>query len=371
MALRTPESREAAAAILHPQEIEGAEAIRNAGKTGSATPSGPTPAHRIIQFDGLRAIALFLVVLYHLSYLGEGWVGVDIFFVLSGFLITSILRRRRTGPHPIRHFYSRRVRRILPPYIICLVFTSIFFSIDWRHVWYLYALPLENVARLYHPDQIGPLDPLWSLAIEEQFYLVWPLAVLSLSRRALIAILTGIIVLSPIARMIATPWTASVWTCYVLTPFRLDTISMGALLALICESPTLCDRLRRAGMPVFFAGAAALAMFQRLGYGIHHNTAIGNAVGYSILAVMSSGLVMWSTTGSGPLFRLLTWRPLRYVGTISYMSYLIHRPILQLLIGLWTSYGIRSNLAFAAAAILLTLLFATITWYTIERPLLS
>ena len=329
------------------------------------------PPQRIQQFDGLRALALSIVFLHHLSFFGSGWVGVDLFFVLSGFLITSILRRRRDEAHPLRHFYGRRVRRILPPYIICLVFVSIFFRIDWRHVWYLYTLPLENIAALLFPNSIGPLDPLWSLAIEEQFYLLWPLAVLTLPRKALIGLASAIILLSPIARLIATPHFSTFWTCYLFTPFRLDTISMGALLALVCESPRIWDRLKRLGIPLFVLSLCGLALLNYSGNGVHHNTAIGNGLGYTLVALMSTGLLLWASVGRGALYSFLMLRPVRYLGTISYMAYLVHRPFILLSISILYHAHLSSHALVGVLAAVLTVSFATFTWYTVERPLLA
>src|SRR5438270_153026 len=106
---RTPES----ASEAPPSDLPAvATPIPSSSAISDLSHPSAVPPHRIRQFDGLRAVALFVVFLHHLSLSGSGWIGVDIFFVLSGFLITSILRRRREEAHPMRHFYSRRVRRI-------------------------------------------------------------------------------------------------------------------------------------------------------------------------------------------------------------------------------------------------------------------
>lgn len=366
---RTPES----ASEAPPSDLAtlAAPSASSSSEISNLSHPSAVPPHRIQQFDGLRAVALFIVFLHHLSLAGSGWIGVDIFFVLSGFLITSILRRRRDEAHPMRHFYSRRVRRILPPHLICLAFVAFMSPIDWHRVWYLYALPLENLATLLYPAVIGPLDHLWSLAIEEQFYLLWPLAVLTLPRKALIAIASTIIVISPFARLLATPHFPTFWTCYVFTPFRLDTISMGALLALVCESPQNFARLKRIGLPLFSVSLAALALMNYSGQGVHHNTRLGNSLGYTVVALMSTGLLLWASVGRGVLYWFLMLRPVRYIGTVSYMAYLIHRPMILIAIAIMYHAHLSSTLVFGALAATLTLAFATLTWYTVERPLLA
>ncbi|HEY0797142.1 MAG TPA: acyltransferase [Acidisarcina sp.] len=326
---------------------------------------------RIVQLDGLRAIAFFLVVLRHLGYLPGGWMGVDIFFVLSGFLITSILRRSASGDHPLRDFYGKRVRRILPPYIICLTFVALFLTVDWRHVWFLYALPLENLATLFHNGQSGPLAPLWSLGIEEQFYLVWPFLIFNCSRKTLLRVIVGVLVLSPLLRVAFTPFVSSFWIFYELTFFRLDAISLGALMALLAEHPGTHLRMQRYGMPVALAGLAVLVLGNLFGFNQSGNTYLYNGFGYTVIALMSAGLLLWATVPGSILSYLLSNGWLRYVGRISYMAYLIHWPMMMCARHIGEVHRFYRGRLLEIASVPFTLLFATITWYAIERPILQ
>ena len=160
------------------------------------------PSH-IPELDGIRAIAIWMVLVLHtfipdeesgqalarwpkplLLIMGHGWLGVDLFFVLSGFLITGILLDSRNSPHYIRNFYSRRVLRILPVYFVCLAVVLYFYA-GYSSYFLLSLLFMANMAGLF---QIAiPHGPgvFWSLAVEEHFYLVWPWLVRLLSRRAL------------------------------------------------------------------------------------------------------------------------------------------------------------------------------------------
>lgn len=144
---------------------------------------------RIKQLDSVRALAILAVFFHHALKIKLLWMGVDLFFVLSGFLITGVLlneKHRGIGKY-FSHFYERRVRRILPPYGLTLVLASLFFGIAWMRHWYLYIL-LTNFLLPLHIQHPIAFDPLWSLAVEEQFYLVWPFAVYYLSERHLRAL---------------------------------------------------------------------------------------------------------------------------------------------------------------------------------------
>src|SRR5215831_12900268 len=148
----------------------------------------PGPNNRIPELDGVRCVAILSVVVFHAFNAPLLWAGVDMFFVLSGFLITGILiRRKESGQSYFSYFYSRRARRILLPYTLLLVVSSIFISTAWMKHWYWFTFFATNIASAL--DQVGEeLGPLWSLAVEEQFYLVWPIIVLLASPRALLRI---------------------------------------------------------------------------------------------------------------------------------------------------------------------------------------
>ncbi len=188
---------------------------------------------RIPQLDGVRAFAVTAVFLNHALHVKLLWIGVDLLFIMSGFFITCILidtKRSRLSAY-FGRFYARRARRIVPPYLVLLLVTSALYGLSWARHWYLYlglmnlffALPIQ------HPPT---LDPLWSLAVEEQFYLVWPFAVYFLSEAALGWTAGALVIAAPVLRWVATPLFAWHWTIYALTPFRMDLLAVGALLAI-------------------------------------------------------------------------------------------------------------------------------------------
>src|SRR6267154_983284 len=234
------------------------------------------PTGRILQLDGLRGMAVILVVLYHysldlvlptgsfLTYLKipfrMGWCGVDLFFVLSGFLIGGILLDARESPRYFQTFYSRRFHRILPLYYIwigayfLIAFTLLphssgSFKIEpekWTIV-PTYIFFVQNlVKKRLSWIAAAWLSPLWSLAVEEQFYLVMPFLVRFFPRRWLLVSLFAAIAGAPLARIIVFHWDAGHTAQYVATPCRADALAMGVLLALGWRNESWKSRFMRA-----------------------------------------------------------------------------------------------------------------------------
>ncbi len=261
--------------------------------TASAEPE--RPAQRIPILDGIRGIAVLLVMTYHFwvigiaraagasgnapvwervygDLVGMGWIGVDLFFVLSGFLITGILCELRDSPHYFRMFYGRRTVRIFPLYYAALtlffvlgpVLTTHFYRpaladmqsgttvklFAWTYLlnWYEGFKGWNAVAH--------PLQHFWSLSIEEQFYLVWPLLVLKLERRRMLSVCAGITVVALAFRALMYslhyPFAAYTWTIC-----RADSLAMGAIVALAARDPhdwkILVKWARRLALPAFGA----------------------------------------------------------------------------------------------------------------------
>ena len=331
-----------------------------------ATPVPASGHHRITQLDGLRAFAVMAVFAQH-ALRAPLWMGVDLFFVLSGFLITGILLERKArGQSYFSYFYARRVRRILPPYLLLMVVSSLLFGLGWAHYWRWYAFFATNIGDALNQSGHDSLNILWSLAVEEQFYIFWPFVVLLLPERALAIVAAALIVIAPILRAIATPWFHSFWPIYYLTPFRMDPLAAGALLAILVRRDSLAlEPLKIPAMGAFFAALAALAWLH-----LHNprfraeDTPLSNAMLYSISLVLCTAIVVIALQSRGLVQRFLSNPLLVYVGTISYTIYLIH---LTFLYAVWPH--VHSRIESAAVALVLTLVYASATWFLFEKRL--
>lgn len=315
------------------------------------------PANRVYfpALDGLRAVAFLLVFLHHYLHFLYGWVGVDIFFVLSGFLITGILVDTADTPHRARNFYIRRTLRIFPLYYVVLLGVLLVTPLlhwQWTWQWLAWPLYLGNFLRFLYPHAslqfVAPfsdaflvgrfhsnpctimLGHFWSLCVEEQFYLVWPWIVFACrSRRKLIAICAASIILVPCARALAAHYLPATLvqgevTAHA-TPFRFDTLMYGALLALLYRSSYRQAMFRWASwvLPVIPI-LAAWVLFQRLHNGTYQYPA-GLATWVLCLVALLSSAVLLNTLVPGSVcYRLFHLRWLRALGVISYGAYVFH-----------------------------------------------
>lgn len=303
----------------------------------------PAPRRRLPELDGLRAIAILLVLITHfwaypagtprLNLLaGAGWTGVDLFFVLSGYLITGILWDSRRSAHYFRNFYARRVLRIFPLYYALLIAVFVLLPLHgstpalaaaWSDRWWYFTY-LANVALVLHGWQLFALDITWSLAIEEQFYLCWPLVIRRCRwvtiRRLLIAVIVGAPVLRTAALALGVSWRST----HMLTPFRLDTLALGALIALTeREEKITFERLRQlAPWGAGITGGVILGLI--LGGLFARASLLVGSVGYTLLALCFGSLLLLAIRPPilvGPVLRLTG---LRRVGTVSYGIYILH-----------------------------------------------
>jgi peptidoglycan/LPS O-acetylase OafA/YrhL len=295
--------------------------------------------------EGLRAVAVLLIVLYHagLPGLAGGYVGVDVFFVISGFLITSLLARELddTGRLDLAQFYARRVRRILPAAFLVLGATIVGCVVLLSPVGFWRAAPGIASAAAYvpnllfaftridyfHPARISPVIHYWSLGVEEQFYVVWP-AFLWLahrfaagSRSRLTGIVLALVVGSLALSVVGTgPYPA---LSFYLLPTRAWELGAGALVALAGG--------RARDLPLSAAnaaGAIGIAMIVASAVVLHESTpfpgtaALMPVLGTVLVIAAGAGrLRTWAAIGLG-------WSPMRYVGRISYSLYLWHWPLL-------------------------------------------
>ena len=301
---------------------------------------------RIPELDGIRSIAIWMVLILHIFYgwvpsdhdfapipsfvmlvVGHGWLGVDLFFVLSGFLITGILLDSKDGQHYFRNFYARRFLRIMPLYFI-VVFAFSFFYIHYAGFFVLSTFFIANLANLFNIGVPHGPGVLWSLAVEEQFYLLWPLLVYLLDRRKLTILAISIVVLTPVARGFAVahgmPIDAAV---YLYSWFRFDGLALGALIALWVRSARVCptNSYHLAGL---LTGAAVVLTIVGTPFGLLHKGALGTALRSTQAQLPFAAFLLIALMFQGSRLTALLRSPLaRLSGSLSYCIYLIHLAI--------------------------------------------
>jgi len=324
----------------------------------------------------------------------NGWIGVDLFFVLSGFLITGVLLDARDRPDYFKNFYARRALRIFPIYyLFCVgVFIMIPFG-SWLFMrsltqagvrtiahesWYwTYTV---NILQTLHPrDEWFSTGHLWSLSVEEQFYFVWPAVIWFTPRRRIGAVCLAIIALAPALRVWTVLTQAEPLGAYVLTPMRADALAAGALVAVLARSTEGTAFLRRIYPVVGLASLAIVAPLLALfGANVQH-PAISTA-GYSLNAFVFAALIAWVVEGRGPQ-RFLEHRMVRRIGQVSYGGYLYHLPIIGIasplrdrLHGFGAGGVVHmtiAHMAWVSFVMMMTLAVATISYRWIETPFLE
>jgi peptidoglycan/LPS O-acetylase OafA/YrhL len=288
---------------------------------------------RQTQLDGVRGIAILMVIADHHYLLSVGWAGVDLFFVLSGFLITRILLKNAARSSYWAPFYVKRAGRIFPALLLLFPFV---FALS-RHVGIVglfgYVFFLGNYMNLTRYSA-GLLVILWSLAIEEHFYLLWPFAIRYFSIIRNLQLLCAILLLEPILRLAATSEVSSYAPIYYMTWFRLDSITAGSLLALLAGYPRAAGILRRWSL---FCSSITVAIFGTLwlifgaAFTPLANSAVFNSMGYSLSSLSSFFLIAHLTGDNSSLIaKLLSFKPLVFIGRISYGMYLFHLIVLAI-----------------------------------------
>ena len=328
---------------------------------------------RIEQLDGARALAIMAVFLHHSVSAPLLWMGVDVFFVLSGFLITGILLRLKEEKRDryFRHFYSRRARRILLPYGLALIAATALFGTAWTRYWYWFAFFLTNIGSAFGQTGHESLVVLWSLAVEEQFYLFWPVAVLLLSERKLLWIAATVVLAGPLLRAVATPLFQTCYPIYFLTPFRMDLLCAGAVLAIGWRKygQAVFMRMVRPAWILFATAVAALAIvtWRFPSFKTISNTPWTNSFIYAFGLVFAVCIVVLSLGEDRWVCYLFRLPIVRFVGILSYSMYLIHMSIIVAV----REYVTHNRAAVFGIALVLTFGYATATWYGFERRLLK
>ena len=351
--------------------------------TYPAQPVADVSAHRP-SLDGLRAIAVGGVVTYHLgaTWLPGGFLGVDLFFVLSGFLITSLLLNEiaRRGSVAYGDFLARRARRLLPAlYLLLLAVCSwaawlalpeaigdlrgaglaaLFYVANWF---------LIATGQSYFADSLGPspLEHTWSLAIEEQFYLLWPLLLLifarRLSPRALIAALV-LLIAGSVLTMAVLYDEGDPSVAYFGTLSRVHELLVGCLLAYLVHRGLVMPLATRwaAWVPLVLIGVMMATVSDVTGFYYRGGSLVFCLIVAWLILALGAG-----SPGGGPT-RLLSWAPLAWIGLISYGIYLWHWPLI-----LWltpASTGL-DGIALALLRLGATVGVAAASFYLVERPI--
>ena len=392
--------------MRHGNEAEVLGELKDERKTDGIPPSENRLFYPAL--DGLRGFALLLVFSQHYLQLPWGWTGVDLFFVLSGFLITGILYDSRDRPGRVRTFYMRRTLRIFPLYygvLLLLVLSTPLLHWQWSDFWWAWPAYLGNYLRFLqfgHPTpalfqaMLGELTQgggggavvyvghFWSLCVEEQFYLVWPWVVFAVrDRRWLMACCVAAVVVAPVARAVlaatAPPYFMEVTGTVVLTPLRADSLLLGGLLALLLRGAQAQWTMRVArwvgwaAVPLLVILVATLI---RRGRAYVYPT--GTLTwGITLVDLLAAALILLSLEPGSWVYRVFTVRPLRWLGRISYGAYVFHDlpHMMYLRAETWMGYSfpfltVHTRVWASVIAFPCTLILATLSFRYFETPFL-
>lgn len=309
--------------------------------------------------DGLRGIAVLLVIVAHAQVpyaASAGMVGVTLFFVLSGFLITRLLveETERTGRVDLRAFYGRRARRLFPALIALLAVTLIISGGTRAALWRaLVALTYtSNIVGVSH--DMGPLGHTWSLAMEEQFYLLWPLILVWVGRRRPTWLVPGILVAITIVstnRVLLSLSGATTWRVLIAPDTRVDGLLVGCLVAL------LITRLARRQLSRYAAAGGVVLL------AVAPNAERLEGVLLIPAMIAGASVVAWGATSRGGW---LTADPLVALGRISYGVYLWHYPVTKMLEEAGVGWAV--NLLVTAVS---SVALAAVSWRYVEAPIMA
>lgn len=352
------------------------------------------PAH-VVGLDGIRGVAVLLVFISHFHWIlspdpfltkvtpwhfinrtfEAGFMGVDIFFVLSGFLITSLLMKDRSTNQKnlFRRFYRRRALRLLPA-LYALLIADFFVSrwenfpgdIQWRTTWHaLLFLNNWNIVNNFGEAQ-NDLGHLWSLGIEEQFYLIWPLTIWLLTKLKIPSKMMIPLIL--FASLIVMVHRTSLWNdgtswiiLYVRTDTRLDSLLIGAMFAYVYRYFQVPSKILNSVATLSFLGLVYIK------YVLDKSPFIFE-MGWTIIALLAGFIILSVAEGVFFVQKVFTWRPLTIIGKVSYGLYLWHMPIF-LLFGRHVTSGSRPLRLLIG--IILASVVTSLSWFLIEKPFLN
>ncbi|UKN01554.1 acyltransferase [Paracrocinitomix mangrovi] len=353
----------------------------------------------IKSLDGLRTIAIFLVLFWHYvvcqlsgdmfggyarkinTFFSWTWSGVDLFFVLSGFLIGRILLFNKGSKNFFKAFYIRRLLRIFPAYyfiiLLMLVYSTFGNTSDWLignlYPSYSYLLYIQNFYMAIEGFGSHWLSVTWSLAIEEQFYMILPFVVFLFKRKTTILIAIIGIFLSPVLREISEPLLGLKLGDYVLLPMRMDALLIGVVIAHFYLNGTIQNYFSKRKK---ILGVSIVALFLAyLTYVIKGNGGvIGDSIAHSMLTLFYGLFLIFVLISKGDATeKFLSNKIFSFVAKISYMIYLSHEIISGLLHHYLAGQTPQINNFFDVSitflSLIITIVFSTITYYLFELRL--
>ncbi|MCA9132775.1 MAG: acyltransferase [Planctomycetales bacterium] len=353
----------------------------------------------IPQLDGVRGLAILIVTLYRFSkeLPNDTWAaqalrtgfsmgdrGVDLFFVLSGFLITGILLDSKGNRHTLAHFLARRSLRIFPLYFVALFLFLVavpsyapyreMFAQAASHQFFLWTYLTNIKMSLAGEWCFGYLDHFWSLAVEEHFYLVWPLILLCCSRRTALTLACLLALGSAVSRVAFAKLSENGVAPDVLTPFRCDALLIGSILALQIRGPQGLHSLKKwtyAVFPIALTVGVGCALFKLRAYTVSH----------TLWPLIWASVLIWLLTAGQQrqLARFFNLSPLRKLGKYSYAMYVFQSPLIPLTAGVvsvpqlaaWSGSQLWAPVLYLLLLSALTYAAALLSWYLLERHCLK
>lgn len=363
-------------------------------------------SQRIPELDGLRGVAVIMVLFYHYyglicefspgtfgAYFARlvslGWMGVDLFFVLSGFLVGGILIDQRKKENYFKVFWIRRSLRIFPPYVMYLMVYTLLRILPaetWNKMdTYLWgeSIPfwalityLQNFVMAFHGKFGAEFTAItWSLAVEEQYYLLFPLLIRWIPENKLFIAAFLLFLFAPGFRWALLYFGAPEFAnqaCIVLLPSRLDCLGAGLLAAIIVRNSSVIEKVagpnKQKGLIVLLAGSS-LGLFSLMNWAQTSENTI--RFGLTWIAIVFSGIILALRFGWVPaLSQILSCKILRFFGKISYSLYLFHMPFLLLVWILLRGEKPRINcvtdILFNCGILFISVLFASLSWKLLE-----
>jgi peptidoglycan/LPS O-acetylase OafA/YrhL len=352
---------------------------------------------RVPELDGIRGIAIALVIVFHLQellfldlpstisikvasrILGLGWVGVDIFFVLSGFLITGILLRDNDMPSFWWDFYTRRFFRIVPAFLVVFLIVLMFLPHVSLRIVMTYVFFLANWT-IVNGTEIPTMGHIWSLAVEEQFYLIWPVIVRKLPKSQLLYTSLALAISSIVLRLILYKCGINPYVIYKITPTRLDGLAVGSATAIAMQLQRPKEILKQHWINISWAAVAIwLSGFCILKFSYFSWKPMSTVFATPGVEILAGMYIFASLEAELPskIQVVLVNPALGWLGRRSYGLYLIHEPIHHAASHLLETLKINRplerfglNLCSTLSVLVVSLALTEISWRFVESPAL-